>query len=179
MKASMFSYQRLDGADPVTGVEMGSTGEVGCLGKDFNQAMILSLEATQIKKPVKGILVSSGRERDKIKFMEVVENLYKLNVPVYATTGTADYLKSRGYNVHAVNWTEDPKAINVIKDGKVDFVINIHKTFDIAERKENATIRKAAIKCGCSLLTNMEKVIAYLKSLDEYDKLQNVECINL
>ena len=179
MKASMFSYQRLDGADPVTGVEMGSTGEVGCLGTDFNQAMILSLEATQIKKPVKGILVSSGRERDKIKFMEVVENLYKLNVPVYATTGTANYLKARGYNVHMVNWTENPKAINVIKDGKVDFVINIHKTFDISERKENAIIRKAAIKCGCSLLTNMEKVIAYLKSLDEYDKLQDIKCINL
>lgn len=179
MKASMFSYQRLDGADPVTGVEMGSTGEVGCLGKDFNQAMILSLEATQIKKPVKGILVSSGRERDKIKFMEVVENLYKLNVPVYATTGTANYLKSRGYNVHTVNWTEDPKAIDVIKDGKVDFVINIHKTFDITERKENATIRKAAIKCGCSLLTNMEKVIAYLKALDEYEKLKDIECISL
>lgn len=179
MKASMFSYRRLDGADPITGVEMGSTGEVGCLGKDFNQAMILSLEATQIKKPVKGILVSSGRDKDKIKFMEVVENLYKLNVPVYATTGTANYLKERGYNVHTVDWVQEPKAMDVITDGKVDFVINIHKTFDITERKENAIIRKAAIRCGCSLLTNMEKVIAYLKSLDEYEKLKTENCINL
>jgi len=179
MKASMFSYQRLDGADPVTGVEMGSTGEVGCLGTDFNQAMILSLEATQIKKPVKGILVSSGREKDKIKFMEVIDNLYKLNVPIYATAGTANYLKSRGYTVNMVHWHQNPKATDVIKDGKVDFVINIHKTFDITERKENAIIRKAAIKCGCSLLTNMEKAIAYLKALDEYAKLQNTKCINL
>ncbi len=179
MKASMFSYRRLDGADPVTGVEMGSTGEVGCLGKDFNQAMILSLEATQIKKPVKGVLVSSGREKDKIKFMEVIENLYKLNVPVYATAGTSKYLQSKGYTVNTVHWHQTPRATDIIKDGKVDFVINIHKTFDIVERKENATIRKAAIKCGCSLLTNMEKVIAYLKSLDEYDNLKENKCINL
>ncbi len=179
IKASMFSYRRLDGADPVTGVEMGSTGEVGCLGKNFNQAMILSLEATQIKKPVKGILVSSGRERDKMKFMEVVENLYKLNVPVYATAGTSKYLQSKGYAVNTVHWHRTPRATDIIKDGKVDFVINIHKTFDIVERKENAVIRKAAIKCGCSLLTNMEKVIAYLKSLDEYDKLKEIKCISL
>ena len=179
VKASMFSYQRLDGADPVTGVEMGSTGEVGCLGKDFNQALLLSLEATQINKPQKGILISSGTDRDKIKFMEVIDNLYKIKIPVYATMGTAKFLRERGYNVHAVNWTENPKAVDIIRDGVVDFVININKTFDITDRKYNAIIRKTAVKCGCSVLSNMEKVIAYLKALDEKDKLEKEQCINL
>ena len=179
IKASMFSYQRLDGADPVTGVEMGSTGEVGCLGKNFNQALMLSLEATQIKEPKKGILISSGTDRDKIKFMEVIDNLYKLNIPVYATTGTAKFLRERGYNVHTVNWTENPKAVDVIREGKVDFVINIYKTFDITDKKYNSIIRKTAVKCGCSVLSNMEKVIAYLKSLDERDKLEKEQCISL
>ncbi len=179
IKASMFSYQRLDGADPVTGVEMGSTGEVGCLGKNFNQALMLSLEATQIKKPKKGILISSGTDRDKIKFMEVIDNLYKLNIPVYATTGTAKFLRERGYNVHTVNRTENPKAVDIIREGKVDFVINIYKTFDITDKKYNSIIRKTAVKCGCSVLSNMEKVIAYLKSLDERDKLEKEQCISL
>ncbi|MDD3730577.1 MAG: ATP-grasp domain-containing protein, partial [Endomicrobiaceae bacterium] len=179
IKASMFSYQRLDGADPVTGVEMGSTGEVGCLGNNIDQAMLLSMEATQIKKPKVGVLVSSGREKDKLKFMEVVDNLYKLNVPVYATTGTANYLRSKGYKVNIVNWDEEPRAIDIIRDGKVDFVINIYKTFDITDRKDNAEIRKTAIKCGCSVLTNIEKTMAYLRAFDEYEKLQKAKCINL
>lgn len=179
IKASMFSYQRLDGADPVTGVEMGSTGEVGCLGNNFNQAMLLSMEATQTKKPKKGILLSSGRERDKLKFMEVVDSLYKLNVPIYATTGTAKYLKEKGYNVNVVHWNDSPRAVDIIRDGKVDFVINIHKNFDLTDRKDNAEIRKTAIKCGCSILTNIEKVMAYLKAFDDYEKLQKSNCINL
>lgn len=179
IKASMFSYQRLDGADPVTGVEMGSTGEVGCLGNTFDQAILLAMESTQIKKPKVGVLVSSGREKDKLKFMEVIDNLYSLNVPIYATTGTAKYLQEKGYKVNLVNWDDEPRALDIIKDGKVDFVINIFKTFDLEDRKDNAEIRKMAIKCGCSVLTNMEKTMAYLKSFDEYEKLQKSKCINL
>ena len=111
--------------------------------------------------------------------MEVIDNIYKLNIPVYATTGTAKFLIERGYNVRTVNWTQNPKAVDIIRDGMVDFVININKTFDIADRKYNAIIRKTAVKCGCSVLSNMEKVIAYLKSLDEKDKLEKEQCISL
>ncbi|MCL2389198.1 MAG: carbamoyl-phosphate synthase (glutamine-hydrolyzing) large subunit, partial [Elusimicrobia bacterium] len=138
VKASQFSYQRLDGVDPVSGVEMASTGEVGCLAENFDQAMNLAMQATQIKKPLKGVLISTGRERDKVKFMDVIENLYKLNVPVYATTGTAKYLKEKGYKVNMVNWYDKPKAVDIIKDGKVDLVINVHKTLDFSEIKYNA-----------------------------------------
>ncbi|MDR3281542.1 MAG: carbamoyl-phosphate synthase (glutamine-hydrolyzing) large subunit, partial [Endomicrobium sp.] len=180
VKASMFSFQRLDGADPIVGVEMASTGEVGCLGIKFNHAMLLSMEATQIIKPKKGILLSTGREIEKIKFMKVVENIYKLGIPIYATKGTSKYLENRGYMANTVHWNRTPRAIDIIIDGKVDFVINISKNLSVDELHNNSEIRKMAVKCGCSILTNIEKVLAYLKAYDSYDELQNIEnCINL
>ncbi|AKL97748.1 carbamoyl-phosphate synthase (glutamine-hydrolyzing) large subunit [Endomicrobium proavitum] len=175
VKASMFSFQRLDGADPVTGVEMASTGEVGCLGKNFNQSMLLSMAATKIIKPKKGILLSTGREKDKVKFMEVIDNIYKLGVPVYATKGTGEYLQKHGYEVNIVHWNRTPRAVDTIIDGKVDFVINIAKNLTVDELKNNSEIRKIAVKCGCSILTNLEKAIAYLRAYDSYDSLQNLE----
>ncbi|MDR3071186.1 MAG: carbamoyl-phosphate synthase (glutamine-hydrolyzing) large subunit [Endomicrobium sp.] len=180
IKASMFSFQRLDGVDPIVGVEMASTGEVGCLGEKFNHAMLLSMEATQVRKPQKGILLSTGREKDKVKFMEVIDNLCKLGVPVYATKGTARYLENSGYKVNTVHWNRSPRAVDVIMDGKVDFVININKNLSIDELHNNSEIRKIAVKCSCSVLTNLEKVIAYLRAYDSYSELQNIEnCISL
>ncbi|MDR0401503.1 MAG: carbamoyl-phosphate synthase (glutamine-hydrolyzing) large subunit [Endomicrobium sp.] len=180
VKASMFSFQRLDGADPVVGVEMSSTGEVGCLGKKFSHAFLLSMESTRIKRPKSGILLSTGRERDKVKFMEVVENLYKLSVPIYATKGSAKYLKNKGYNVNVVHWNKTPRAVDVITEKKVDFVININKNLSVDELHNNSEIRKIAVKSGCSILTNLEKAIAYLKACDSYEELQKIEnCINL
>jgi len=175
VKASMFSFQRLDGADPILGVEMASTGEVGCVGKNFNEAMILAMESTQIKTPKKGILLSTGRERDKIKFMEVIKNVYSFNLPVYATFGTAQYLREHGYNATSVRYHHSPTPLEIIKEGKVDFVINIHKSLDLTELEYNSKIRKMAVKCNCSLLTNMEKTIAYLKAFDSYDGLLKKE----
>ncbi|MDR3195326.1 MAG: carbamoyl-phosphate synthase (glutamine-hydrolyzing) large subunit [Endomicrobium sp.] len=180
VKASMFSFQRLDGADPVIGVEMASTGEVGCLGDKFDHAMLLSMEATQIRKPKKGVLISAGREKDKIKFMEVVDNLYKLGVSVYATRGTAKFLEDRGYKVETVHWNRNTRAVDIIIEGKVDFVININKNLSVDELHNNSEIRKTAVKCGCSLLTNLEKTMSYLRAYDSYNELQNIErCISL
>jgi carbamoyl-phosphate synthase large subunit len=171
VKASMFSFQRLDGADPVLGVEMASTGEVGCVGKSFNEAMLLAMESTQIKPPKKGILLSTGREKDKIKFMEVIKHIYAFNLPVYATFGTAQYLREHGYNAIAVRYHHPPTPLEIIKECKVDFVINIHKSLDLTELEYNSQIRKMAVKCNCSLLTNLEKSIAYLKAFDSYQCL--------
>lgn len=172
VKASMFSFQRLEGADPVLGVEMLSTGEVGCLGKTFGDAMLLSMEATGIKRPQKGVLLSTGREKDKVKFMEVAESLFSLGVPVFATPGTAQYLKERGYKTNLVNWYEQPRAIDLISDGKVDFVINIHKSLDMDELEHNADIRKKAIKQNCGLMTNLEKTMSFLRALEKEDALR-------
>ncbi|MDR0646636.1 MAG: carbamoyl-phosphate synthase (glutamine-hydrolyzing) large subunit [Elusimicrobiota bacterium] len=175
IKASMFSFQRLDGADPILGVEMASTGEVGCIGKNFNEAMLLAMESTQIKTPKKGILLSTGRERDKIKFMEVINNVYAFGLPVYATWGTAEYLQARGYNAVQLGYHKSPTPLDIIKEGKVDFVINVHKSLDLTELEYNSAIRKLAVKCNCSLLTNLEKSIAYLKAFDSYQALLEKE----
>ncbi|MDR3112728.1 MAG: carbamoyl-phosphate synthase (glutamine-hydrolyzing) large subunit [Elusimicrobiota bacterium] len=172
VKASMFSFQRLDGADPITGVEMSSTGEVGCLGRNFNEAMLLAMSATKVTKPSKGILLSTGREKDKVKFMEVIDNIYKLNVPVYATKGTAKYLEEKGYKALMVHWNSFPRAVDTIIEGKVDFVININKDLSVEELKHNSEIRKTAVRCGCSILTNLEKAIAYLRAFDSYQDLR-------
>jgi carbamoyl-phosphate synthase large subunit len=180
VKASMFSFQRLDGADPIVGVEMASTGEVGCLGEKFDHSMLLAMESTQIRKPKKGVLLSTGREKDKVKFMEVINNLYRLDVPIYATKGSAKYLEDRGYKVNTVHWNRSPRAVDIIIEGKVDFVININKNLSVDELNNNSEIRKTAVKCGCSILTNLEKVMSYLRAYDSYDELQSIEhCINL
>ncbi|ACC98586.1 Carbamoyl-phosphate synthase, large subunit [Elusimicrobium minutum Pei191] len=171
VKASMFSFQRLDGADPILGVEMASTGEVGCIGANFNEAMLLAMESTHIKMPKKGILLSTGREKDKIKFMEVIDNVYKFGLPVYATLGTANYLKEHGYDAIPVMYHHDPKPVDVIKQRKVDFVVNVHKSLELDELEHNSAIRKTAVKSNCSLLTNLEKAIAYFKAFDSYKAL--------
>ncbi|WP_424244726.1 carbamoyl-phosphate synthase large subunit [Elusimicrobium posterum] len=170
VKASMFSFQRLDGADPVLGVEMVSTGEAGCLATNFGDAMLLAMEATNIKRPKKGVLLSTGREWDKIRFMDVVPSLFNLGLPVYTTPGTAKYLEERGFKTDMVNWYEDPKAVDLIMSGKVDFVINIHKSLDLDELKHNAEIRKRAIRSGCTLLTNLEKTMSFIKALDHQEE---------
>lgn len=175
VKASMFSFQRLDGADPVLGVEMSSTGESGCLGENLNEALLLAMEATMVKKPKLGILLSSGRDKDKIKLMEVIDRLYSFDLPVYATTGTAKFLAERGYKTINASWRGELKPLDVIRQKKVDFVINIHKNLELDELQHNSQIRKSAIKASCSLLTNLEKTIAYLKAYDSYDELMEKE----
>jgi carbamoyl-phosphate synthase large subunit len=112
--------------------------------------------------------------------MEVVDNIYKLNVPVYATKGSAKYLEDRGYKVNVVHWNRSPRAVDIIIGGKVDFVININKNLSVDELHNNSEIRKTAVKYGCSILTNLEKVMAYLRAYDSYNELQNIEnCIKL
>jgi carbamoyl-phosphate synthase large subunit len=180
VKAAQFSYGRLSGADPVSGVEMASTGEAGCVGNTFEHAMLLSMEATQVKKPRKGILISAGREKDKLKFAEVAKEAFSMNVPVYATKGTYEYLKQKGFEPICVHWNRSPRAVDIIKDNKVDFVINIPKNFTAEEQQNNSLIRKTALKHACSILTNLEKTSAYLKAFSRYEELKNIEsCINL
>jgi len=152
---------------------MASTGEVGCLGKNMDEAILLAMQATQVKKPKKGILLSTGREKEKLKFLKVADALLSLGVPIYATKGTCEYMKERGFETGCVHWNRTPRAVDLIKEGKVDFVINIHKSLDLDELAHNAEIRKTAIRCGCSLMTNSEKLITYLKAFTAYDKLYN------
>ena len=169
VKAPMFSFTRLAGADPVLGVEMASTGEVGCIGRSFDEALLLSLEAAKCRRPRKGILVSAGPESEKLKFLECAEYFSKTSLPLFATAGTADYLEKHGFTVTRLAWPGEAKGgldvIRAIKEGLVDLVINVPKALQSQELSYGAQIRRAAVQFGCSLLTNMESTIAFSQAL--------------
>jgi carbamoyl-phosphate synthase large subunit len=168
VKAAMFSFKRLGGADPVLGVEMASTGEVGCIGENVDHALLLAMEASGVYRPEKGVLVSSGSEKEKLRFLPAAKILVELGIPLFATKGTAKYLQDHGFPVTALDWPgEGPNdVIQAVKDGKVDFVINIPKNSQRGELTRGSLTRQAAVKFGCSLLTNMEIVTAYIQALD-------------
>jgi carbamoyl-phosphate synthase large subunit len=173
VKSAVFSFSRLKGADPISGVEMVSTGEVGCVAETFDEALILSLQSSFLKKPEKGILISSGRDSEKQKFLELMPFLNKLGLTIYATPGTAAHLSSNGHPVISASWPSDPgpqDALSLIQNGKVDLVINVPKNFESKEILNGLEIRHKAIQCGCTLLTNMEKTIAFLEALQKTEK---------
>jgi len=182
VKAAMFSFSRLDGADPLLGVEMASTGEVGCIGQDVDEAMLLALEGTSFEMPKKGILLSTGREKEKVKFLEENRVLFELDLPVYATPGSADYMEAHGYSVEKVSWSEPGSSLGVIdliKEGKVDLVINLPKNFEAKEISYNERIRRYAIIKGCHLLTDLNKGIAYCNAIKNYEEISSREVIPL
>jgi len=169
VKASVFSFARLKGADPILGVEMVSTGEVACIGKTLDEALALSFEAAHLNRPRKGLFVSSGTGQEKQKFLEMIPILKELKVPVYATPGSHSHLIRHSYHCQSVSWFGVAQeggmdALTLIRQGKVDLVINIPKSFLPEEMEMGKQIRLAAIQSGCMLLTDMEKTIAFLRS---------------
>jgi carbamoyl-phosphate synthase large subunit len=170
VKAAMFSFTRLAGVDPVLGVEMASTGEVGCIGRDLDEALLLALMASHTKIPKKGVLVSAGGEPQKLLFLKSARVLRRLGLPMYATTGTAKYLEAHGFKVQAVAWPGEgePDVLDVIRDGVVDLVINIPKNLQTKELTHGARIRQTAVTFQCSLFTNMEKFSAFTHALDRH-----------
>jgi len=176
VKAAMFSFTRLGTVDPVLGVEMASTGEVGCIGRSFDEALLLAMQSSHIKRPVKGILVSSGPERNKLKFLKAAKIIQDIgNIKVYATKGTAEYLETHGFEVTTCAWPgeADYDAVSLIRDGSVDLVINIPKNEDPKELKQGYQVRNAAVRYGCSLITNMEKADAYIQAIGRYPDFIN------
>jgi carbamoyl-phosphate synthase large subunit len=170
VKAALFSFTRLPGVDPLLGVEMSSTGEVGCIGSDFEAAYLLAMESSKIYPPCKAVLVSAGSPHDKIKFVPSAKKLMELGLKMYATPGTAKFLKEQGIECEEVAWPGQSgfNAIDAIQSKKVDFVINIPKNLKRDELTNGGLIRQAATKYGCSLLTNMEKTNAYVQALDHH-----------
>lgn len=171
VKASVFSFNRLAGADPILGVEMTSTGEVGCIGATLNEALLLAFEGAGIRRPKIGILVSSGTQEEKSKLLAVFQTLNSLQIPIYATPGTAKHMQTHGISVTKVSWPDErsdsrPNACNLIREKKVDLVINVPKSFDPVEIQRDATIRRAAVQSGCALITDIEKATAFFKSFD-------------
>jgi len=173
VKAALFSFTRLSGVDPVLGVEMASTGEVGCIAEDFESAYMLAMESSKVFRPKKGILVSAGPEHEKMKFLPWAKKLTDLGLKLYATEGTAAYLAEHGVAVTPVAWPGESTAdsldpLELIRRKEVDLVVNIPKNLQRDELTRGSMIRQAATSFGCSVVTNMEKMIAYATAITYY-----------
>jgi carbamoyl-phosphate synthase large subunit len=158
VKAPQFSFTRLDGADPTLGVEMASTGEVGCLGDDFDEAFLKALISVGYKLPIRSILISTGPLEDKAAFISSARALRDLGIKIYATRGTAHFMKQYGIETEIVNWPLEKKSPNVVEligGRKIDLVINIPKNYQEEELTNDYIIRRKAVDFGVPLITNL------------------------
>jgi carbamoyl-phosphate synthase large subunit len=168
VKAPMFSFTRLQGVDPILSVEMSSTGEVGCISKTFAEALLLSYQSTDIDLPKKGLLISSGDLQNKQKCLDIMPIIEELNIPIYSTRGTYDFLIENGYkNINLSPWPNESKkdVIYQLKEDIIDFVINIPKNFEKEELINDAIIRRTAVSYGAVVFTNMESAKAFFQSI--------------
>jgi carbamoyl-phosphate synthase large subunit len=159
VKAPQFSFTRLQGADPTVGVEMASTGEVGCLGDDFDEAFLKALLSVGFRLPIRAILLSAGPLPDKVAFLESAQLLHGHGVRLYCTKGTAEFLAGYGVPSIVVRWPSEggsPSALELIEKKAVDLVINIPKNFQEAELSNDYYIRRRAVDFGIPLLTNIQ-----------------------
>lgn len=160
VKAPQFSFTRLDGADPTTGVEMASTGEVGCLGGDFNEAFIKSLLSVGYRRPVRSIMLSVGTIENKSGMLRSFERFKELGIELYATEGTHKFLAERGIDSIHAEWplqSQAPQsAVEMIREGKIDLVINIPSADKEDELTNGYRIRRAAIDFNVPLVTNRQ-----------------------
>lgn len=157
VKASQFSFSRLTKADPVLGVEMASTGEVGCLGDDVYDAILKSMLSVGFRIPKKAVLLSTGRIRDKVELLESCRLLEQFGLELYATRGTAKFLRENGIMVKEVFWPDEegsPNALDLIRNKQVDLVINIPKNLSKNELDNDYKIRRSAVDYNIPLLTN-------------------------
>ncbi len=171
VKAPQFSFTRLQGADPVSGVEMASTGEVACLGDDFNEAYLKALQAVGFRFPFKSVLLSTGHIESKAELLEPVRKLEQMGVKLFATEGTAQFLRKNGIAVKRLHWPLDEKSPNVIdyiKQGKIELVINIPKNFQQKELTNGYLIRRATVDYNAMLITNRQIAMRVIEALSEY-----------
>ena len=166
VKASQFSFARLHKADPILGVDMASTGEVGCIGDDFNEALLSSLIAVGTTIPEKNIMVSSGDAKSKVDLLEPCRELSKNGYNIYATVGTQKFLAENGINATVVGWPDDEnselKITDMMAGKQFDLVINIPKNQTRRELTNGYKIRRAAIDHNIPLLTNARLASAFI-----------------
>ncbi len=168
VKAPQFSFTRLIGADPTLGVEMASTGEVGCLGDDFDEAFLKALLSVGYKLPVKNILLSTGPIESKAEFLNSTRLLQKMGMNFYATGGTAKFMESNGLKVTKLHWPlsqKTPNVLDYLENGKIDLVINIPKNFQEEELTNDYIIRRRAVDFAIPLFTNLQLARRFVEAI--------------
>ena len=178
IKASQFSFNRLQKADPVLGVDMASTGEVGCLGDDTNQALLKSMLSVGYRIPKHTVLLSTGGAKQKAEMLDAAKLLMEYGYKLYATSGTSKYLSDNGIDNTQVYWPSDegkrPQALTLLHEKKIDMVVNIPKDLTPHELTNGYKIRRAAIDLNVPLITNSRLASAFIQAfcalrLDDID----------
>ena len=166
IKASQFSFNRLQKADPVLGVDMSSTGEVGCLGDDTNTALLKSMLSVGHRIPKKNILLSTGGAKQKVAMLDAAKMLLENGYNLYATGGTSKFLTENGIQNTLVLWPseegDEPKALDLLHDHTIDMVVNIPKNLTSSELSNGYKIRRAAIDLNVPLITNARLASAFI-----------------
>ena len=173
IKASQFSFSRLQGADPVLGVDMSSTGEVGCLGNDTNEAILKSMLSVGYRIPQKNILLSTGGAKQKADMLDSALRLHQRGYNLYATGGTHQYLTDNGIPAIKVYWPSEsdkqPQALDMLHKKEIDLVVNIPKNLSSTELSNGYKIRRAAIDLNIPLLTNARLASAFINAFTSVD----------
>jgi len=172
VKAPQFSFARLLNADPVLGVDMSSTGEVGCIGENFYEAILKSMLSVGYTIPKKNILISSGPARSKIELLSSAKMLAERGFNLYATGGTQQFLADNGVDSTRLYWPDEtdkhPNTLEYIKDKKIDLVINIPKDHTTREISNGYTIRRSSIDYSIPLITNARVASAFIYAFCKY-----------
>ena len=178
IKASQFSFNRLQKADPVLGVDMSSTGEVGCLGDDTNQALLKSMLSVGHRIPKHTVLLSTGSAKQKADMLGAARMLVNHGYKLYATGGTSRFLTENGIENTLVYWPSEegqqPQALDMLREHKIDMVVNIPKDLTVSELSNGYKIRRAAIDLNVPLITNSRLASAFINafctlSIDDID----------
>ena len=168
IKASQFSFNRLQKADPVLGVDMSSTGEVGCLGDDTSTALLKSMLSVGHRIPAKNILLSTGSAKQKVDLLDAAQMLVKYGYKLYATGGSSKFLTENGIENTRVLWPSEeaeggaPKALEMLHNHEIDMVVNIPKNLTSSELSNGYKIRRAAIDLNVPLITNSRLASAFI-----------------
>ena len=168
VKASQFSFARLLKADPVLGVDMASTGEVGCIGENYYEAILKSMLSVGQRIPRKNILISSGPSRSKVELLNSTRMLMEKGYTIYATGGTATFLKENNLEVITLYWPDednDPNVMQYLRERKIDLVINIPKNHTKRELDNGYKIRRAAVDYNIPLITNARLASAFIYAI--------------
>ena len=172
VKASQFSFSRLQGADPVLGVAMSSTGEVGCIGNDSSEAVLKSMLSVGYKYPKKSVLLSTGSAKQKADMLDAANLLYAKGYKLYATGGTYRYLVENNIPAIQVYWPSEegqhPQALEMLHNKEIDLVVNIPKNLTTKELNNGYLIRRAAIDLNIPLLTNARLASAFIEAISKY-----------
>jgi carbamoyl-phosphate synthase large subunit len=172
VKAPQFSFSRLLKADPVLGVDMASTGEVGCIGENFYEGILKAMLSVGYAIPRKNILLSTGPPRSKVELTASARMLVEKGYNLFATRGTAEFLKKNGVKSTVLHWPDEkkkPNTLDYLREKKIDLVINIPKNLSRAELNNDYTIRRSAVDYNIPLITNARLASAFLTAVCQMD----------